>query len=495
MSIAPAWRLPLVGLAVTVCVVVLALQDSVASLWRLWNHSDSYGHGLFVLPLVAYSVWILRDELSARAPRTAWLGLIAVAGSAAVWVIAVAAEIEVGHQVAFFCVVTATVVALFGWRIAGCLWFPLLFPFLSVPIWDAAVPLLQDHTARVTAMVVRWLGVPLYLEGFFIAIPSGNFEIAEVCAGLRYLLAMAAIATFYAFLNGLTFAAGVGFVALGLAWSILFNWIRVVTIVVVGHVSEMQSGLVHDHYTFGWILFAVALAPLFYAGRWFKVAPVSPPQTAIPAGVSLARLASHTVAVCLMVVVAMGLASQIRNADVRLKQPPNWPKAIADWNYVGPSQWRGDFPGAAWADAVIFRRADGATVEVYVAAYAAEAQGQELINTQNQPYKSSLWRVTSAPRSVSTRSPFRESGLQSSSSRERRIVWHTYRVSRMFEGRREFVKLLQIQQTLLGRPAGASLALVTDGAPGSAEARLRLESFSRDASAVLGANLDQVLGW
>jgi exosortase/archaeosortase family protein len=41
--------------------------------------------------------------------------------------------------------------------------------------------------------------------------------------------------------------------------ALLGNWLRIISIVIVGHVTEMQSPLVSDHGTFGWLIFAALL--------------------------------------------------------------------------------------------------------------------------------------------------------------------------------------------------------------------------------------------
>ena len=264
-----AWRPTLIVMALCAVGIGAAMHNSVVTLWALWMDSDAYGHGVFVLPIVAYALWLLKDDLRVRQPTWSLFGCVVMLIGLFGWTVGTVADIEVGHQLALLTTLVGLILAFVGWRIALVLWFPLIFPFLAVPVWDVLVPPLQEHTAIVTAWAARAFAVPVYVEGFFIAIPSGNFEIAEVCAGLRYWLAMASIAVFYAFLNGLTAWAGVAFVALALAWAVLFNWIRVTGIIMVGHWTDMQSDLVHDHYTYGWVLFAVALIPLFYVGRWF----------------------------------------------------------------------------------------------------------------------------------------------------------------------------------------------------------------------------------
>ena len=61
-----------------------------------------------------------------------------------------------------------------------------------------AVPELQRLTAHLAVAALQWTNIPVYLEGTLITIPSGAFEVAEACAGLRFLVVTLAIATLVA---------------------------------------------------------------------------------------------------------------------------------------------------------------------------------------------------------------------------------------------------------------------------------------------------------
>ena len=343
----------MIALAVSFALVLAALSDTVVSFWDLWNNSDAYGHGVFVIPIVAYAVWVMRAELASEQPRIAWMGLLPLAAGLAGWFVAALADIAVGMQLGLALSLMALVLMQLGWRLALMLWFPIVLPLLAVPVWDLFVPILQIHTANVVASTLRMVGVPVYIEGIFIAIPSGNFEIAEVCAGLRYLLAMTSIATLFAFLNGLTPLATTGFVLASIAWAILFNWIRVFGIVLAGHLSEMQSGLVHDHYTYGWILFAVALVPLMMVGRRLPFRHLKVASDATEAGFAARKLQPllGTVVSAAFVLALVGTQSRLGEREVTLQSVPQLPPSAGEWSASASSgsvEWQPAYPGAAW---------------------------------------------------------------------------------------------------------------------------------------------------
>lgn len=495
LTIHPNWRSA--GFALVIAAVALGIlfTGTFVSLAHLWSNSDSYGHGVFVVPISAYVLWLSRAELLAAGPRLWPLGLIGVVVCSAGWAVARALGIDVGEQLAVVGLIGLLVVTFTGLRVTWLLGFPLAYLMLAVPIWDLLVPTLQHHTAVVSAWAMRLAGVPIFLEGFYITIPSGNFQIAEVCAGLRYLMAMASIGAFYAFLNRLTVAAGIGFFALSLVWALLFNWIRVTGIIAVGHLSEMQHPMVHDHYTFGWILFAIALMPLFYAGRWFKLAPLADPRlnelsprpsnTAVTVVTGLAVLA----------MVAGPLARQ-ELIDRQNAGPFDleWPsRPMGEWKRVSPSaaldRWSPAYNGAAWSGKADYADAAGNRVSAYAAVYGRETQGVELVNVGHVPYDAKSWTVirdavrTNLPQELGGRA--HEILLRDNSGRAS-IIWYVYRSGGDFHTSPLATKIGQFRALLKGQPAGAVLAFSVAGGISADAARERL---ARAAASLIPAML------
>ena len=483
----PAWRAAGSAIVTSYLVLGLLFAGTLWSLGELWSESDSYGHGIFVVPISLYALWLLRPQLMASAPRPWPLAVFGVVGCSLGWALARAVGIEVGEQLAVVGMLFCLTVTVLGPRVTWLVGFPLVYLLLAIPVWDLLVPVLQEHTATVSAEALRAFGVPVYLEGFYITIPSGSFEIAEVCAGLRYFMAMASIGAFYAFLNQLTLAAGLGFFFLSLGWAILFNWVRVTGIIAVGHATEMQHSLVHDHYTYGWILFAVALLPLLYAGRWFKLAPIEEPVQE-PAD---AKAAPYVVfAFTFVAVLGMTAGPAVLGAlTERQFAGPfelEWGNASeSGWQRIDsvetPVDWAPSFPGAAWSQAVEYSDELGNRAMAFAAVYGRETQGAELVNATNAPYDRDRW------------SPIRSSAASGvpaelgGAAREVivkdklgnvRVIWYIYRANEQFSTSDLRTKINQVRALLSGQPAGAVLAFAVTGALELSTARELLARLS-----------------
>ena len=83
-------------------------------------------------------------------------------------------------------------IACLGKAVARGLAFPLFYALFLVPVGEELVPRDADRHRRDRAWPCsRLTGVPAHLEGIFITTPTGYFEVAEACAGVKFLIAMA----------------------------------------------------------------------------------------------------------------------------------------------------------------------------------------------------------------------------------------------------------------------------------------------------------------
>ena len=76
--------------ALAVASILLAFASALREMIGIWTTSDTYAHGLLVVPIAAYLVYQLRAELAAAPQRLApWallpLLLVGVGGALASW--------------------------------------------------------------------------------------------------------------------------------------------------------------------------------------------------------------------------------------------------------------------------------------------------------------------------------------------------------------------------------------------------------------------------
>src|SRR5215831_520962 len=171
------WRvaLPLV-LAAIISILALYLHTA-ESIVAIWWRSETYAHGFLILPICVVLIWSRRRELATIAPSPDNLGFLLLAGAGLAWIAAAAGNVQVVQQLALVAMIPAAVVAVAGRRVALALAFPLAFLFFGVPLGESLIPGLMDWTADFTVAALRLSGIPVFREGTFFTIPSGNWSV------------------------------------------------------------------------------------------------------------------------------------------------------------------------------------------------------------------------------------------------------------------------------------------------------------------------------
>src|SRR5262249_51537114 len=125
---------------------------------------------------------------------------------------------------------------------------------------------LMEFTASFTVRALELTGVPVYREGLRFSIPTGDFEVASACSGIRYLIASVALGTLYAHLTYHTFWRRALFVALCLVVPLFAHGVRAYLIVMIAYWSDMRLAVGVDHLVYGWLFFGLVMFALFWLG-------------------------------------------------------------------------------------------------------------------------------------------------------------------------------------------------------------------------------------
>lgn len=376
----------LAAMALVLGLLVVGQFEVWASMVRVWATTTTYHHGFLILPLVALMIWLRRDALRLARPRHELAALPLVAGFAVLAVAGAAADVQLVRHVAAVGLVVAATVALLGREFCRPIWFPLLFLFFMVPAGDEIVPLLQDLIATVSVALLRWLDIPVFHDGILITIPTGVFEVAEACAGIRFLIANVVVTALFAYLALDRPWKWMVFLAIGVTVPIVANLIRAFGIVMIAHLTDGAYAVGVDHLVYGWGFFTAIMLVILWIGSRMADRPVGefPPAAApaAPAGPWHGGVAA--------VVLALILAPPAYAGTVM--RPPSAPATALALAPPAPGEpWRAVAPAEAarWTPRVVgadgwrhdrFRAGDAEVeVEVAQAHFAFERQGAELI--------------------------------------------------------------------------------------------------------------------
>lgn len=390
------WRVAAGLVLLAMALTLWAYADTAGSLVAIWWRSETYAHGLLVVPVAAYLLWQRRDRVLQAQPRAQPWAYLLLLGAGLLWAAGrLGAVLSFEHFALYF-------------LLLGCLWlavgtaalrraaFPIGFALFAVPFGDFLVVPLQDFTAHFTVAAVQLTGVPIYREGYDLALPSGNWRVAEVCSGLRYVIASLVLGVLYAHLMYRNRWRQAAFIGISLVVPVLANGLRAFTIVMIGHYSGMRLAVGVDHLIYGWVFFVVVMMALFIIGAvWREDRPATAaapsPSTGNTGLLAPARRAQSRRTA--LAIVLAGLPALLV-----------WPPAVA-WldqrnDHAAPllstpqiEGWQPhEAPFTSWAPHFVSPRAavtasyraEGGPVGLVVAYYNNQAQAGELVSWRNQ---------------------------------------------------------------------------------------------------------------
>ena len=493
-----AWTAHLAALGGLVLALVALYWHAVAAAVTVWWVSPTFSHCFLIIPVSAYLIWGKRRELAvltpAVCPRALLLALALIAASF-VGALASVNEIE---QLSFIAFVQVLALAILGLQVYWKILFPALYLFFLVPMGEYLITPLQSFTTWFIDVGLNLLGILHYTEGNVIQLANGTYQVAEACAGLRFLIATIAVGVLFAHFTYRKWLKIVLFMIACVIVPIIGNGFRALGIVLLAHFSDNKIAVGADHLVYGWGFSVAILAVLMFAGMKFSdkdedrsdsAAPPSMPHSPLR-GFALTILSS-LVAIAL---VPGFLVWRAQGAPVDV-QAFGKPPAISGWTAgrVSPD-WSPVFlnPDASLTFAMSGADAFAPPVDVFVDYYGNENQGRNLISSTNKLWNEDDWhpvlqdQVTAKLGSDSVR--FAE--LQIANSSTSRLVWWTYASAGRFTTSGLRVKLDRIRTAFSGSGGAALVAISTvmDSDIDAARARLRR------AAADLGGLGDRITG-
>ena len=499
------WLLP-AGVTVGVLLILAAaFWPTVYSMIEIWERSETFTHGYLIFPISAWLLWRNRAELAQVQPRPDLRGLILLAAAGAGWLLADAGSVNVVAQYAFICMLIATVWTLLGWTFVWAAFFPLMFLFFAVPVGEFLIEPLMGVTADFTVAMLQFTGIPVYREGTFFSIPSGDWSVVEGCSGLRYLIASVTLGVLYAYLTYRSWKRRLLFSIAAIIVPVFANSGRAYMIVMIAHLSDMKLALGVDHYIYGWVFFGIVMLLLFWIGSFWREddqpAPIQPQAVAASSGIGRAR-PILPVAVAVLVVAGLWpayagwLAARPLPAMPEMQVEPQggWQPAAAFTTWV--PHWIG-------ADRQLRQPYEqaGRRVMLELNYYATQRQDAELINSQNFMIrqKDPLWsnvgethasvEIGGQPRQV------RQARLRGSDG-QRLLVWQWNLINQQPTVNDHKAKLvLALDRVRMKRDDGLSVLIATPYEDTEIEtAAATLARFAADMEPAIGHAVDRVGG-
>ncbi|AIT05665.1 transmembrane protein EpsH [Sphingomonas taxi] len=377
------WRRHAIGLALAAAAILLLVRDDVARLVSIWWTSTTFGHCLFIGPVIGWLVWQRRRELAALTPVAWWPGLALVAVGGAGWLMGDAGSVGFARQLGLVVMLQGAVVTLLGPQVARGLAFPLGYALFLVPFGEEMESLLQAVTVRMVMPLLHLAGVPASSNGVLIHAGRYWFEVAEACSGAKFVIAMLAFGVLVADVCFVSWRRRAWFLLAALVVPVLANGLRAFGTIYAAHLTSVEAATGFDHIVYGWLFFGLVMAAVLAIGwRWFDRTPDAPAfdpaalrpvaggRMGLPIGVLL------TLAVAgVWPMWSAGIAHRATPLPARIELPQ-----VAGWTRAALSRrapWMPYYPGA---DHMLFGRyaRGGAAVDLAVAVFGSQGEGHKI---------------------------------------------------------------------------------------------------------------------
>lgn len=486
-AMATGWRRQLAVLGGAAALLLLLFAHDAGDLARLWWTSTTFGHCLFIGPVIGWLVWQRRAELARMTPA-AWLpGLVIVGIGGVAWFAGAAAGVALARHLGLLVILQGLVLALLGPQVARGLLFPLLYAVFLVPFGEAMEGPLQRATVAMVLPLLHLAGVPAQVNGVLITIPNGYFEVAEACSGAKFVIAMLAFGVLVANVCFVSWRRRLAFLAAALVVPVFANGLRAFGTIYAAHLTSVAAATGFDHIVYGWVFFALVMAAVLAIGwRWFDrdpdaawIDPATLPPMRAPADPWLAAALALMIAAAFPAWAGVIDSRQDRlPARIALPQVPGWHQVAAPPR----AAWSPYYPGADHFLLGSYADGSGARVDLAIAVYAAQREGHELVGFGIGPLREADRWVR-----VATLSPLAGGAAMriSAPGPVERIVVSWYRIGGTTTASPAVAKLATLRARLLGGRQAAVAIHLSAEQPGAAGAidRFRAALGSIDALA------------
>lgn len=467
-SLAPGWRPALIVIGAASLVFGGVFRHEVAHAVDVWIGSTAYNHCFLIIPLVAFLLWERRELFALASPQPTPWPLLLMPLLSAIWLIAAVLDIQEGRQLAMVAMFEVVILVAIGPPAYRLLLAPLVFLFFLVPSGAFLVPSLQRITVNITIAGLHALQIPVYSDGYMIEIPEGPFEIAEACAGLRFLIASIVFGCFFAVLMYRSFLRRTVFIIISVAVPIVANGLRALGIIVLARLEGSAAAVEADHIVYGWMFFTLVILALIGIGMAFAQRASRPLPTTIKA-IRKAPFWQFAGAVSVAVLFALTGPAYAHRLDSLYPAGPlplvDSPRVGAPWRTLAGSRpdWRPLVHGADREFIENFEEPGSGVVIRYLAFYRLRAIGNLLTTTENRLADGSEWRIAKEGRTALTlnRQEVMANSAEVIAGRHRRQVWSFFVVDGTITAEVFETKLIQARAVLSGHSPWAALVAVS----------------------------------
>jgi len=245
-------------------------------MWQRWFAADSYYEHGPLIPIVSLVlIWLKRRELSSISIQSSKLGIWIIIFGLLLHIASALTRIYFISAYSLFIVIIGIIVYFFGKKLTFTILFPLCFLLFMVPapvaIIESTTLKMKLLTAHASVFIIQLLGTPVIREGSTVYMPNTSVVVDDPCSGLKSLISLSALGILFAYIVRASYPRKVVLFLLSIPIALLANMIRTTATLLIANLygnKIITDGLLHKG--FGLMVFVIAFAGLFLAGRLLK---------------------------------------------------------------------------------------------------------------------------------------------------------------------------------------------------------------------------------
>ncbi len=272
-------------LLVLMCTMVpftlFAFWPTLCDMAYAWWYQLDYGHGFFVVPLVALFLYLRFDDYPGTRYRLAWIGLFPILLSCLTRVVAAQMYMEAPEQLSLFFWVLGVVWFFYGTRVFYWALPSLCFLIFMFQLpWSFEVLMrnqLQLFAANFAAILLQLLGEPAIPITNTIRLSNMELAVEMACSGIRFLMSILAIASATILLMRRSWWQNILILAVAVPIALFVNAARIaLTGIFLLHCEGLLHSLTPEHKSIavtaddiaGFTMIPIAIG-LFFAFVWY----------------------------------------------------------------------------------------------------------------------------------------------------------------------------------------------------------------------------------
>ncbi len=248
--------------------------NEIVSLVKVWAAEYESSHGFLIPLLSCYMIWLKRDALRSAPVNADFKGLFVLLVGICMLILGYAGFEPFLRRVSFIVTIAGLVYFLLGSGIVKDLSFPLGYLLFMIPppyaLFKSVTTWLRQLDATVAYSVLDAIGIPIFREGPTFILPNAQLVVADMCTGILSLIAILALAVFYAYFTQKSTICRAMLVLIAIPVAILGNILRIILITVLVYFFGigMMDSLIHQLQ--GTVIFILTFLMLILAGSLLK---------------------------------------------------------------------------------------------------------------------------------------------------------------------------------------------------------------------------------